>query len=379
MRAFVVAVLVVASWAHTADAYPQFQLVRDQTCTACHLSPAGGNLLNENGYAVAESMSQLGMAPELMYGKIGTPKWLALGGDLRVATGFLKTPENVLATFPMQTELYAAATLPSGLSLHITGGPRPTTVGNEGPTYVWSREHYLMWQQKPGENEGLYVRAGRFMPVIGLRLAEHPVYTRRYGGTALWADTYGIAAEYVTPKLEFHATGFIKDPLIDTPEHYSGGAGYFEIRPTETLAVGAETMIEVSKADKRYRGGLTSKLYVASADLLLQGELQFINQVLDTPDGRGAPIQFVSYLLASRMLGEFLLLDVGFGHFDPSMKLDDKHPGVAGDERTCVDVNVHYFTTSHVELVLNSRYESIGFGDGGKPGAYAILQLHYRL
>jgi hypothetical protein len=378
VKALLVTLLVVAG-VHTAHAYPQYQLARDQMCASCHLSPAGGNLLNENGYAVAEGVSQLGTAPEFMYGKIPTPSWLALGGDFRGATGYLKTPENVLATFPMQIELYAAATLPSGLSLHLTFGPRPSTVGNEAATHVWGREDYLMWQQKPGETEGLYVRAGRFMPVIGLRLAEHTVYTRRYGGTALWAETYGLAAEYVTQKLEVHATGFIKDPLLDTPEHYSGGAGYVELRPTETLAVGAETMVEVSKADKRYRGGLTSKLYVPSADLLLQGELQLVNQVIDSPDGRGAPVQFVSYLLASRMLGEFLLLDVGFGHFDPSMKLGSKHPGVAGDERTCVDLNFHYFTTSHVEFVLNSRYESIGFGDGGKPGAYAILQMHYRL
>ena len=102
-----VALVVTSAVAH---AYPQFQLVRDKTCTGCHLSPAGGNLLSENGYAIAESMSHLGTAPEFMYGKIPTPDWLVLGGDLRGATGFLKTPENVLATFPMQIELYAAAT-----------------------------------------------------------------------------------------------------------------------------------------------------------------------------------------------------------------------------------------------------------------------------
>ncbi len=76
-----------------ADAYPQFQLSRDQTCTGCHLSPAGGNLLNENGLAVAESMSQFGTAPEFFYGKIPTPSWLVLGGDLRGAAGYLQTPE----------------------------------------------------------------------------------------------------------------------------------------------------------------------------------------------------------------------------------------------------------------------------------------------
>ena len=367
--AIVVAVLVLAS--ARADAYPQFQLSRDQTCAGCHLSPAGGNLLNENGLAVAETVSWKGTAPEFMYGKIPTPDWLVLGGDLRGAAGYLKTPEDVVAAFPMQIEMYAAAMF-GKFSLHANFGTRPSTVGNESSTYVWSREHYLMWQQEEGASEGLFVRAGRFMPVHGIRLAEHTVYTRRYGGTALYADTYGVAVEYVDPKKEVHLTGFIKDPLIDSVEHYSGGAAYAEYRLTENFAVGLEGMAEISKDDKRYRGGLVAKTYVAPADLLVQGEVQFVNQLVDAPDGRGAPKAIVSYLMLTRMLGEFMMLDIGFGHYDPNIRIGE-------NERTCADLNFHFFATSHIELVLNSRYESIGLGKGGDPGAYAIMQLHYRL
>jgi hypothetical protein len=240
---------------------------------------------------------------------------------------------------------------------------------------VWSREHYLMWQQHPGETEGLYIRAGRFMPVFGLRLAEHPVYTRRYGGTQLFADTYGVAIEYVTADFEAHATGFIKDPIIDPVEHYSGGAAYAEYRVTANAAVGLEGMAELGADDKRYRGGVTGKLYLGGADVLVQGELQFMNQLIDetptNPTG-GAPQAFIGYLLLSRMLGETVLLDLGFGHYDPNRRIGE-------NERDCVDLNLHWFVDSHTELVLNTRYEAIGFGDGGKPGAYAIGQIHYRL
>ena len=371
MRALVV-ILALAGSVAVAHAYPQYQLVRDQTCTGCHISPAGGNLLNENGLAIAEAKSHLGTAPEFMYGKIPTPDWLVLGGDLRGAAGYMKTPENALAAFPMQMELYGAFNFTKAISLHFNVGSRPATEGNEAATYVWSREHYLMWQQNPGETDGLYIRAGRFMPVHGLRLAEHTVYTRRYGGTALFADTYGLAVEYVTQKLEAHATGFIKDPLIDSVEHYSGGAAYVEYRLSESLAIGAEGMAEIGKDDKRYRGGLTAKAYIEPAELLVQGELQFINQLVDSPEGRGAPKMVVGYLMLSRMLGEFMMADLGVGHYDPNIRIGE-------NERTGVDLNLHYFTTSHVELVLNTRYESIGLGKGGDPGAYAIMQLPYRL
>jgi hypothetical protein len=56
----VLTLALVAALGGHAHAYPQFQLSRDQTCTGCHLSPAGGGLLNENGLNAAEAISQWG-------------------------------------------------------------------------------------------------------------------------------------------------------------------------------------------------------------------------------------------------------------------------------------------------------------------------------
>ena len=53
-RIFVLA--IVMGVLRVAHAYPQFQLIKDQTCSSCHLSPAGGGLLSENGMATAESI-----------------------------------------------------------------------------------------------------------------------------------------------------------------------------------------------------------------------------------------------------------------------------------------------------------------------------------
>lgn len=359
---------LAARGATPAAAYPQYQLARDATCTGCHISPAGGNMLNENGMLVAEGKSQLGTAPEFFYGKLPLPDWLQLGGDVRGAAGYLQTPERVVAAFPMQLELYARAAF-GAFSLHATGGSRPAQFGNEGATRAWSREHYLMWQQKPGESTGVYVRAGRFMPVFGLRWAEHPMYTRRFGGTQLYGESYGLHVAYVDPKFEAHVTGFIEDPLLDAVEHVSGGAVYTELRLGEHAAIGAEGMVEIGDDDKKYRGGLTGKLYLPGPALLLQAEGQFINQRIDPI---GAPNQLLGHVMVSRMLGEFVMLDVGIGHFDSNIRIKNL-------DRDCIDLNLHWFTTSHVELVLNARYELIGLGDGGDAGAYAIAQLHYRL
>lgn len=404
MKALVVGlVCLVLAWAAPVHAYPQYQLSRDQTCTACHVSPAGGGLLNENGYSVAEGKSHLGTAPETMYGKIPTPDWLMLGGDIRGAGGMFKNePDPYIYAFPMQVELYARMTF-GPISVHLTGGlrslqeesvPDPADntqrIDETRGLPLWSREHYITYRHKPEENEGLYVRAGRFMPVFGLRFAEHPMYSRRFGGTQLFTETYGLAVEYVDPKFEVHVTGFIEDYATDPVEHANGVAMYAEYRTSETMAFGLEGMFKnftngeslfsdtLSTEYTEFRIGVTNKVYIPGPDLLIQTELQFINGLVDkvqrTPGSAvgGAPKGLLGNLVVSRMLGNFLLLDVGIGHYDSNYRISNL-------DRDCVDLNLHYFTTSHLELVLNGRYELIGFGDGGTAGAYGMLQLHYRL
>jgi hypothetical protein len=365
----ILALVLVAGLGGVAGAYPQFQLSRDKTCSGCHLSPAGGGLLSENGLATAEAISQFGTAPEFFYGKIPTPAWLVLGGDLRAATGYVQTPEKLLASFPMQIEVYGNAAFGRGLSLYVNAGTRAAQFGNEAATRVWSREHYLMWQQKPGETSGLFVRAGRFMPVFGMRLVEHPTYTRKWGGTPLYGEAYGLAVEYIDPKFEVHATGFIKDPLIDTPEHSNGGAAFAEYRISDQLSIGGEGMYTQSTDDKKIRVGALAKLYLEGPETLLQFEGQFMNQLI-TP--RGAPKQIVAFVQASKFLGSAYMLDVGLGYFNQNLQITTLH-------REALDVNLHWFATSHIEAIFTGRFETLAFGKAGPNAGYALLQLHYRL
>lgn len=363
-RAMVIAALVIAGTSARALAYPQFQLSRDQTCAHCHLSPAGGGLLNENGLETASTMAMLSDAPEFFYDKIRTPSWLKLGGDARAVYGYTATPQQYLVAFPMQLDLYASAMFADHFRVHVTAGYRPPEYGNEATTRVWSREHYLTWQQNPGENEGLYIRIGRFMPVFGLRFVEHPLYARRYGGTSLYSETYGVAAEYITSTFEVHATGFIKDPLIDPVAHDNGGALYGEYRIAETVAVGAEAMATSSVDDSKYRGGVTAKYYLEAADLLLQGEGQIVRQHI----GAFAQSQVVGQLMATKFLPANFMADLAFGHYDADVR-------VRGLDREAMDLALHYFLDAHTEILLLGRLEVLA----GPTNGYALAQLHYRL
>ena len=373
-----IAFLVLVLAGGTAAAYPQYQLSRDQTCTGCHLSPAGGGLLNENGFASAETLSQLGTAPEFMNGLLPSPVWLTLGGDLRSAMGFIASPEKVLAYFPMQLELAATAKF-DAFSVHATVG----YPGREAPP-VLSREHYVQWQQHADENTGLYVRAGRFLPVFGLRYVEHPTYTRRYGGTPLWGESYGLHVAYIDPKFEIHGTGFIEDPIVDPVVHGNGGALYAEVRLTEKLLIGGEGMLNRTDDDRKIRGGVVGKYYIEAAKLLLAAEVQYVKQKIDGISAEDSPAQIVASVIGTYTVNDFVQIDLGIGTFDNDLNLQHNH-------RDAIDLNARYTLTSHFEMQLNARYEAFAFGkdfgagddgvspDGGKSGGYALLQLHYRL
>jgi hypothetical protein len=368
LLALAIVAAVLALGTGRAYAYPQFELSKDQSCAGCHISPSGGGPLSENGLAVAESISKFGTAPEFMYGTLKTPDWLTLGGDLRGASGYLQAPQRYLVSFPMQADLYVVAQK-SNFTGAVTLGYRPPEKGNEALTALWARELYARWEQDASTHQGLSARVGRFMPVFGLRFAEHPVYTRRYGGTPLYSDTWGAEAVYVTDKIEGHLTGFVKDPLIDPVRHSNGGAAYAEYRVAESTIVGAGGMAEFSGSlGEKLRGEVSAKHYLAGPDVLVQGELQFVNPHVD---GYGYK-QLVAYAMGTWFGPQGVMVDLGYGHYDENMDLH-------GLDRDCVDLNVHWFATSHFEVALDNRVELIGKGGGGPTGMYSLLMGHYRL
>lgn len=359
------ALLIVIAAPRLAVAYPQFQLSNDQTCTSCHISPAGGGLLNENGLNVAESMSTYGGAPEAAHGGLVGPSWLEVSGDFRAGAGVNEDVGLHPAAFPMQAELDAAAHK-DAFTFYMTLGFQE---GSSPITWLLLREHYLMWQQHPGEQHGLYIRAGRFMPVFGLRFAEHNDSVRRFGQTPLYGETYGVAVEYVQETWEAHFTAFVHDPIQDAVETGDGGAAYLEKRFSEHASIGIEGRYAHSSDDARTDGGITAKYWLAGPKVLFQFEGQAIHQTFAAGGERN---QLVSYLMSSWFFHDGWMLDFGLSQYDLDLKVKDY-------DVEAFDVNLHWFTTSHWELLLTNRIETIALGAGGPTSGYALFQFHYRL
>jgi hypothetical protein len=207
------------------------------------------------------------------------------------------------------------------------------------------------------------------MPVYGVRLAEHDAYTRRYGQTPLYGETYGAAVEYIDRAWEAHVTGFVHDPLQESIEHGHGAAGYAELRLGDVASIGIEARYAKANDDARLAGGLTAKYWIPARDLMLELEGQLVRQ---TFAAGGRRTQLVSYLLASWFVHDGWMLDFGAGRYDEDISI--KNIGLE-----CVDANLHWFVSSHWELLLTDRLQTIGLGSGGATSGYALFQFHYRL
>ncbi|HVV87061.1 MAG TPA: hypothetical protein VHE35_28675 [Kofleriaceae bacterium] len=362
-----IAVATIAVGATAAHAYPQYQLSHEQTCGACHVSPTGGGLLNDNGELTAQDDAHWAGDPTFLHGAVTLPDWLRLGGDFRAAAGATNPGGGMEgAAFPMQAELHAAATKgPITLAAEL-GYTQPKEDGS-ALTALLSREHYVRWNQHP-DNLGLYVQAGRFMPTYGLRLAEHTEYVRRYGGTPLYGEVYGVALGWISSGAEAHVTGFVHDSLRPDEVQGDGAAAYVEKR-FGRAQLGVEGRYAHADDNARTEGGLTGKLWLDGPAVLLSAEVQAVHQTLDAGPARN---QIVGNVMASWFVHHGYLLDVVLGHFDEDVKVPDV-------DRDAIEANLHWFAQSHVELVLMTRYQAIGFGKGGDNSGYVMAQLHYRL
>lgn len=363
-----------------AGAYPQLQLATGaKRCNSCHYAPAGGGLINNFGRSESADTLSLGGNGAFLHGAWTPPPWLALGADVRVA-GLLN---NVGATegvepafFPMQFDLYGRVRV-KDFSLYVSAGLSGSARNEQSlgdrftsaSTYV-SREHYLMWRPSP---QGPYVRAGRFFAPYGLRLAEHPLWVRRYLGFNLLEETYNVSGGYVNDDWELHVTAFTPDFFRPVGHRGSGGAAYVEGRFGRGLAVGGQARVSVaSEQSTRAQGGVVGKWVLPGTRILLLGQLDLVHESFDV-EGAPSRWQMGGYLGASWLFRRGFLAQLMLERWDQDLDLS----GVA---RSAVGAELQFFATAHVELSLWGRVAFIGTGsDDGSPSQLLLLQLHYYL
>lgn len=166
-----------------AQAFPDLIRHNYVNCTACHVSPTGGGVLNAYGRSMSrELLSAWGSEREgeVLHGALpeGTqPEWLQIGGDIRTLGVHRESPSLISERwFVMQTSPEVAVTTPRVSGVMSVGQAERAT-----RTIRWvSPRYYVQWTPL----DELALRAGRFVPVFGLNVPYHTLPTRQSLGFA---------------------------------------------------------------------------------------------------------------------------------------------------------------------------------------------------
>ena len=370
MRLTIAIALLLAS-AHVAGAYPIFQFASgSDRCDACHFAPDGGGLINEFGRTEAGDTISWRGDGRFLHGAWSPPSAFQLGGDFRLAGAGVarSTDDPTVLAFPMQADLYARVAA-GPISLNLTGGlngaarSRPDGAGLA--TYLVSREHYVMYQRAPGE---LYVRAGRFFPVLGLRSADHTALARRELDFYNLEEPYGLGIGTSRGRWDVHVGAFVPNPFPATgagPQPY-GGTVYLE-RYGNDQAFAGQARYARTDDDVQILVGGVAKKWIQKRKLLLLGELDLQRQNIAGADL--ARLQLLGYAGVTRVTLPGPAIGAAVQRWDPDLML-------LGSSRNTGEINVQLFPMAHFELHLLARIGLFG-GRVGSPDSLALLQVHY--
>lgn len=366
LTVFAALFVVLALGATRAEAYPEFQFATGATrCSECHLSPVGGGLLNDYGRGEAGDTIAGAGDGGFLHGLVELPSWLAIGGDVRVASLARQGRGTEAAVFPMQAELSAHLGW-KGLSIDGTFGAldairRPQPLSNR----LGSSEHYVMYQP---ESKDWYVRAGRFFPAYGLRLLDHTAYVRRFTGLHTLEESYAVGAGVNGDDWEL--SGSVLTPLEVAPVVGQHGWGY-ALQYERFTGAGTGSWSMSSKGQHTADGnqawlGLTWKRWLEGPRLLLSVELDGGPQQIA---GAGTIARMAGYAALNYRPGSRWSAALAAHLFDPDVRVN-------GDTGSALEADFTVFPRAHFELAATVRAEAANVEHGS---IFGLLQLHYFL
>ena len=145
-------------------------------CTACHVSPSGGGLLNPYGRSLSKEListwsgeNEAGLLHFINTEKVD--EWLALGGDFRGAQLHQENDSIKRGRWvPMQAGFEVGIVQPKWSVVSFIG--QQNVQQNEWQPYA-TRYYGLITPM-----DGLYIKLGRFLPNFGINLPDHILSTR---------------------------------------------------------------------------------------------------------------------------------------------------------------------------------------------------------
>jgi len=372
-------VLMILGWgfAYGGDAHAYAWMIKHgfSKCGSCHTDPSGGETLTKMGRVESEYLLSTGGSSfdvpsdsaQFLWGLIKEPENVRLGGSYRhmfIYTAPVPTVEATTRQFPMQLDLYGAATFGSfsiGASLGVARGIEGAThvrgaqLNQEaGDGFILlSRSHYLGLWLTP---EAL-LRVGRLNLPFGVRIPEHVMWARESTRTDRESDQqHGASFSYARGRWRTETMIVIGNFQIN-PDRYRerGLTTSVEYLLTPTLALGGSALVTRAQEDAftrvdnsvRYAYGINGRFGV-SPKVSLLGEFDLMKEKGRSRGYTGflqadyEPLRGLHFMLTGEVLDQGLL-ESG----------DAEILRGAGAARYGSWISIDWFLATHLELRLD--------------------------
>lgn len=274
-----------------AAAEPVFLSRQYPRCTNCHVSPTGGGLLTPYGRSLSrEELSTFGRRSgaaspgrehEPLFGLLGGALGpLSVGIDLRPSRLRIDTPTGS-ATRSLLMNADVTAALQRGAWTFLAElGRQPQ--GDDA--HVASFEHWVSYRA-PG---GLGLRAGRFLPAYGVKLADHTAFTRAILGLDNDGQVYALEASYSGARHLLQLTagpGYADSSAEGRRSLTATGRWQVDLRP-RTVLVLSGLYRDASDRDPRSAAAGLALGFAPSSRLTLWGQADLRFRGGESDDGR---------------------------------------------------------------------------------------------
>lgn len=260
-------------------AFPEMVRHGYANCASCHVSPAGGGMLNSYGRVLsAELLSTWSRDGEgdFLYGLAPSSDIVSFGADFRALQIHTESDRERRGRFVLMQSDIEAALSHSGFTAVGTVGYREA---GARPSAILSRRHYLIYQA----SDSVSIRAGRFATAFGLMNAEHQVVTRAGLGWDQGSETYNAELAYAGEDLDLFVTGQFGSPF-DGDNREQGAAVRLAGHFSSTLRAGLSYFYGDRKGSRRHLLGPFAALGITPRFFIL-AEIDVEKQISDRKDG----------------------------------------------------------------------------------------------
>lgn len=348
-----------------SNAFPDMIRHGYTNCTACHISPSGGGVLNAYGRNLSKDLISTWSydKEELpLHGLVDTTKiddWLAFGGDVRNVQVHQENEQIRRGSWiKMQAGAEIAVVQPKWALVSFIG-----QYISKDEWQAYSPRYYALWTPI----EKLYFKVGRFLPNYGINFSDHILSIRGplqlgYGQEKNSAEVYWLGESWI------FSGAYYKTPEQLSANNQTGVVGTASYAFWDKNKVGVQALSEKDDIQKRLIYGLNASLsWTKDFYTLVEVDQQVVSQNSgSSADVKGIYAHHRTGYEVYKGVNLIFLNDYYQTNVEQSKTKDYKYgPGVQWTPRPHWDLQA--FWTRQQKGTLENE------------GDYAWLVLHYYL